>query len=62
MTDQYDPSEIEPKWQQVADGPRWTWLELRAAAPHTDPPPAIVEVPSGPQVRTEDQEVLPDAV
>jgi hypothetical protein len=52
-----DPSEAadptaEPKWQQVAEGPRWTWLEFRAAAPHTDPPPAIVEGGRATTVRT----------
>ena len=33
----------EPQWQQVADAPRWTWLELRAAAPRTDPPQAVID-------------------
>ena len=52
-----DPSEeadptAEPKWQQVADGPRWTWLEFRAAAPHTDPPQAIVKSDRATTVRT----------
>ena len=52
-----DPSEeadptAEPKWQQVADAPRWTWLELRAAAPHTDPPQAIIESDRATTVRT----------
>ncbi|HET9771914.1 MAG TPA: hypothetical protein VFS16_13565 [Acidimicrobiia bacterium] len=42
----------EPKWQQVADSPRWTWLEFRAAAPHTDPPRAIVESDRATTVRT----------
>ena len=42
-----DPSEeadakAEPKWSKVADGPTWTWLELRAAAPKTDPPAAVI--------------------
>ena len=44
----HDPSDeadatAEPKWQPVADTPRWSWLEFRAAAPKTDPPKAIVE-------------------
>jgi hypothetical protein len=52
-----DPSDeadatAEPKWQQVADTPRWTWLEFRAAAPHTDPPRAIVESDRATTVRT----------
>ena len=43
-----DPSDeadstAEPKWQQISDTPRWSWLELRAAAPKTDPPKQIVE-------------------
>ena len=33
----------EPKWQQVSDVPRWSWLEFRAAAPRTDPPQAVIE-------------------
>jgi hypothetical protein len=42
----------EPSGQQVADSPRWTWLEFRAAAPHTDPPRAIVESDRATTVRT----------
>jgi hypothetical protein len=43
----HDPSAeadaaAEPKWQQVADGPRWEWLEFRAAAPKTDPPDRVI--------------------
>ena len=43
-----DPSEeadakAEPKWSKVADGPTWTWLEFRAAAPKADPPAAVIE-------------------
>jgi hypothetical protein len=42
-----DPSDevdarAEPKWQKVADSPRWTWLEFRAAAPKNDPPAAVI--------------------
>ncbi|HYT38686.1 MAG TPA: hypothetical protein VEN99_04205 [Acidimicrobiia bacterium] len=36
-------SSAEPKWQQVSDAPRWSWLEFRAAAPKSDPPPAVVQ-------------------
>jgi hypothetical protein len=32
-----------PAWQQVSSTPRWSWLELRAAAPKADPPAAIVD-------------------
>jgi len=32
-----------PAWQPVADSPRWSWLDLRAAAPKADPPPAVVD-------------------
>jgi hypothetical protein len=43
-----DPSDeadarAEPKWQQIADTPRWRWLEFRAAAPKADPQKEIVE-------------------
>jgi len=31
-----------PAWHEVADTPRWSWLELRAAAPKADPPAAVV--------------------
>jgi hypothetical protein len=52
-----DPSDeadaaAEPKWQPVADTPRWTWLEFRAAAPHTDPPRQIVESDRATTVRS----------
>lgn len=50
-SDEADP-DAEPKWQQVADSPRWSWLEFRAAAPHTDPPQAIVESDRATTVRT----------
>jgi hypothetical protein len=50
-SDEADPG-AEPEWQQVADAPRWTWLEFRAAAPHTDPPQAIVESDRATTVRT----------
>lgn len=42
----------EPKWEQVADAPRWTWLEFRAAAPQTDPPQPIIEKGRATTVRT----------
>ena len=32
-----------PEWQQVADTPRWNWLEFRAAAPKSDPPRAVID-------------------
>ena len=32
-----------PAWQEVADTPRWSWLEFRAAAPKADPPAAVVD-------------------
>jgi hypothetical protein len=43
-----DPSDeadaaAEPKWQQVAPTSSWNWLEFRAAAPKSDPPPAVIE-------------------
>jgi hypothetical protein len=43
-----DPSDeidaaAEPQWRQVADAPRWSWLEFRAAAPRTDPPQAVID-------------------
>ena len=43
-----DPSDeadaaAEPKWQQVAPTSAWNWLEFRAAAPKSDPPPAVIE-------------------
>jgi hypothetical protein len=41
-TDETDAT-AEPKWRQIADTPRWRWLEFRAAAPKSDPPEAIVE-------------------
>lgn len=34
----------EPRWQQVADSPRWSWLEFRAAAPRSDPPQEVIAV------------------
>ena len=42
-----DPSEetdpkAEPKWQKVADAPKWQWLEFRAAAPKEDPPGPVI--------------------
>lgn len=37
-----DPA-APPQWQQVADAPRWSWPELRAAAPKADPPAAVVK-------------------
>ncbi|MEW6474344.1 MAG: hypothetical protein AB1679_18995 [Actinomycetota bacterium] len=42
-----DPSEetdpaAQPKWQKVSDGPSWQWLELRAAAPNSEPPAAVI--------------------
>jgi hypothetical protein len=53
----HDPSDeadaaAAPTWSQVADTPRWSWLELRAAAPKTDPPQAIVERAGATTVRT----------
>jgi hypothetical protein len=41
----------EPKWQQIADAPKWQWLEFRAAAPETDPPQPIVERKTATTVR-----------
>ncbi|MDQ1518658.1 MAG: hypothetical protein QOE80_4488 [Actinomycetota bacterium] len=41
-----------PKWSQVADKPRWSWLEFRAAAPKTDPPQAIVRRAGATTVKT----------
>lgn len=32
-----------PTWQPVADSPRWSWVDFRAAAPKTDPPAAVVD-------------------
>ena len=40
-SDEADPK-AEPRWLQVSDGPSWQWLELRAAAPKTDPPAAVI--------------------
>jgi hypothetical protein len=40
-SDETDPR-AEPKWQKVADGPSWFWLEFRAAAPKDDPPAAVI--------------------
>jgi hypothetical protein len=45
-------STAEPKWQQISDAPRWSWLEFRAAAPKTDPPKQIVERRTATTVRT----------
>jgi hypothetical protein len=41
-SDEADPA-AEPKWQQVAPTPAWNWLEVRAAAPKTDPPQAVID-------------------
>ena len=43
----HDPSDEAdatkpPKWEQVADAPRWSWLEFRGVAPRTDPPAAVI--------------------
>ena len=43
----HDPSDeadstAAPVWRQVADTPRWSWPEFRAAAPKSDPPQAVV--------------------
>jgi hypothetical protein len=49
------PAEVDsaaaPQWQQVADTPRWTWPEFRAAAPKADPPAAVVEAGKAVTVR-----------
>lgn len=42
-----DPSDeadanADPKWQRVADGSSWTWLEFRAAAPKQELPEALI--------------------
>jgi len=52
-----DPSDeadatAEPKWQQISDTPRWSWLEFRAAAPKADPPKQIVERDHATTVKT----------
>jgi hypothetical protein len=52
-----DPSDeadvtAEPKWQRVADQPVWQWLEVRAAAPKSDPPKQIVEGDRATTVKT----------
>ena len=41
-SDPADPS-APPVWQPVADSPRWSWLEFRAASPKADPPAAVVD-------------------
>ncbi|HEY4409090.1 MAG TPA: hypothetical protein VGO87_04360, partial [Acidimicrobiia bacterium] len=43
--DPSDPADATapPAWRQVADSPRWSWLELRAANPKNDPPAAVVD-------------------
>jgi hypothetical protein len=53
----HDPSDeadaaAAPKWSQVADAPRWSWLEFRAAAPKTDPPAAIVQRAGASTIKT----------
>lgn len=52
-----DPSDetdakAEPKWQKVADAPRWQWVELRAAAPKEEPPAPVIAQGKAVTVRT----------
>jgi len=44
-------SAAPPQWHQVADTPRWSWPELRAAAPKADPPAAVVKAGKAVTVR-----------
>jgi len=46
-----DPT-AAPQWQTVSDTPRWSWPELRAAAPKADPPAAVVKAGRAVTVRT----------
>src|SRR5581483_4840202 len=46
-----DPT-AAPEWLTVADTPRWSWPELRAAAPKADPPAAVVKAGRAVTVRT----------
>src|SRR5205085_11991967 len=41
-----------PQWQEVADAPRWSWPEFRAAAPKNNPPAAVVAAGKTVTVRT----------
>jgi hypothetical protein len=50
-SDEVDPA-APPKWSQVSDAPRWSWLEFRGAAPKTDPPAAIVRRAGATTIRT----------
>jgi hypothetical protein len=46
-----DPA-ASPQWQMVSDTPRWSWPELRAAAPKADPPAAVVKAGRAVTVKT----------
>jgi len=50
-TEPADP-QAEPKWHKVADAPRWTWLEFRAASPKEDPPKAVAQRDTATTVKT----------
>ncbi|HVW31662.1 MAG TPA: hypothetical protein VHL53_03900 [Acidimicrobiia bacterium] len=41
-----------PRWEQVADAPRWSWLEFRGVAPATDPPAGVIAAGKAVDVRT----------
>jgi hypothetical protein len=50
-SDEVDPK-AQPEWRQVAPTPAWNWLEVRAAAPKTDPPQAVIDRGKATTVRT----------